>query len=203
MKATLAQHWHRQRVFVLPVVVWVSAQSAECKGRSFKKALLSRDVPTKVPVKWGLCHILWITIQDGKISHINITHGLVSSMWWNLGKSVWSRACDNLSFICDWSAHLERNILLKIPSKSDQWFQSYEQLKDSQNIENKRNLFLFLAISHNQCFRLHTDMANRRPAKGQKSLQKIVLMAFFSTSKQLCQIFSTKITNDDVGCWPI
>ena len=27
----------------------------------------------------------------------------------------------------------------------------------------------------------------RRPAKGQKSIQKIVLMAFFSTSKQLCQ----------------
>ncbi len=43
----------------------------------------------------------------------------------------------------------------------------------------------------------------RRPAKGQKSLQKIVLMVFLSTSKQLVQIFSTKITNDDVGCWPI
>ena len=43
----------------------------------------------------------------------------------------------------------------------------------------------------------------RRPATGMKSLQKIVQMAFFSTGKQPCQSYSTKVTNDDVGGWTI
>ncbi len=73
-------------------------------------------------------------------------------MWCNLGKSVWSRTGDIFSFLFDSSAHLERYILLETPPESDQWFQSYEQLKDCQNNKkHKRNLFPFLAISHNQC----------------------------------------------------
>ena len=44
---------------------------------------------------------------------------------------------------------MERYILLKAPSESDQWFQSYEQSKDSQNNRKQRNSFLSLAISHN------------------------------------------------------
>ncbi len=63
-------------------------------------------------------------------------------------------------------------------------------LKIPKRLKNNNNNFEVLK---------NTKFINRRPAKGQKSLQKIVLMAFFSTSKQLCQIFSTKITNDDVG----
>ena len=79
-------------------------------------------------------------------------------MWCNLGNSVWSLTYDIFSFLLDWSAHLERyiNFLLKTIPESDQWFQSYEQLKDCQN---KRNSFLFLAISHNQRSRLPTDSA--------------------------------------------
>ena len=34
-------------------------------------------------------------------------------MWCDLGKSVWSRTCNIFSFLFDWSAHLERYMLLK------------------------------------------------------------------------------------------
>ena len=47
------------------------------------------------------------------------------------------------------TAHLEKYILLKNPPESDQWFQSYEQLKDSQHNRKQRNSFLFLAITIN------------------------------------------------------
>ncbi len=36
-------------------------------------------------------------------------------MWCDLGKSVWSRTCNSFSFLFDWSAHLERYIVVKIP----------------------------------------------------------------------------------------
>ncbi len=49
----------------------------------------------------------------------------------DLRESVWSWTYDIFSFLFDWNAHLERYILLKTPPESDQWFQSYEQLKDS------------------------------------------------------------------------
>ncbi len=62
-------------------------------------------------------------------------------MWCNLGKSVWSQTCDIFSFLWDWIAHLERYILLKTPPELDQWFHSYEQLKDSQN-NRKQNKFI-------------------------------------------------------------
>ncbi len=79
-------------------------------------------------------------------------------MWCNLGKSVWSPTCGIFSFLFDWSAHLKRYILLKTPPESHQWFQSYDQLKDSQN-NRKQKKCLFLAISHNQCSWLLTDSA--------------------------------------------
>ena len=41
-------------------------------------------------------------------------------------------------FLFDSGAHLERYILLKTPPKSNQWFQSYEQLKDSQNYRKQK-----------------------------------------------------------------
>ncbi len=79
-------------------------------------------------------------------------------MWYDVGKSVLSRTCDIFSFLFDWSSHLERYILLKTPPESDQWFQSYKQLKESQNNRKQKKIFIsFLAISHNQCFRLSTD----------------------------------------------
>ena len=45
----------------------------------------------------------------------------------------------------------------KNPPESDQWFQSYSNWKILKTIENKRNAFLFLAVSHDQCFQLPTD----------------------------------------------
>ncbi len=88
-------------------------------------------------------------------------------MWCDLGKSVGSRTCDIFSFLFGWSAHLvgssaqlERYLLLKTPPQLDQWCQSYEQLKGSQNNrKQKKYLFFFMAISHNQCSRLPTDPA--------------------------------------------
>ncbi len=80
-------------------------------------------------------------------------------MWCDLGESVGSRTCDIISSLFDWSPHLEMYILLKTLPESDQWFQSYSNWKVLRTIENKRNGFLFLAISHNQCSWLLTDPA--------------------------------------------
>ncbi len=68
-------------------------------------------------------------------------------MWCDLGESVGSRTCDIISFLFDWSPHQERYILLKISPESDEWFQSYSNWKIIKTIENKRNAFLFLAVS--------------------------------------------------------
>ena len=72
-------------------------------------------------------------------------------MWWDLRKSVWNRTCNILSFIFDWSTHLERYILLKTPPESDQWLQSYEQLKGSQNNRKQKEIcsfyWLYLTIN--------------------------------------------------------
>ncbi len=80
-------------------------------------------------------------------------------MWsreFSLKQNMW-----HFQFLLDWSAYMERYILMKTSPESDQWFQSYEQLKDSQNNrkQTKRNAFLFLATSHNQCSWLQTDSA--------------------------------------------
>ncbi len=61
-------------------------------------------------------------------------------MWCDLAKSVWSRTYDIFSCLFDWSAHLLRYILLQTPPESDQWFQSYEQLTDSQNNRKQKKL---------------------------------------------------------------
>ena len=63
--------------------------------------------------------------------------------------------------------------------------------------------YLLICVSHPKCTNAHSvqNMTIRRP--GMKSLQKIVQMAFFSTSKQPCQSYSTKVTDDDVGGWKI
>ena len=63
---------------------------------------------------------------------------IITILWCDLGKSVWSQTCDIFSFLFDWSAHLDRYILLKNPPESDQWFQSYEHLKDSVNNKKKK-----------------------------------------------------------------
>ncbi len=79
-------------------------------------------------------------------------------MWCDLGKSVGTQTCDIFSFLFDWSAHLQRYILLKTPPESDQWFQGYEQLKILRTIENNRNSFP-LVVYQNQYCRLPTDPA--------------------------------------------
>ena len=41
-------------------------------------------------------------------------------MWCDLEKSVWNRTCDIFSFLFNWSAYLERYILLETPPELDQ-----------------------------------------------------------------------------------
>ena len=77
---------------------------------------------------------------------------MLRQLWCNLGISVRSQTCDIFSFLFNWSAHLERYILLKTPPELDQWFQSYEQLKDSQNINRKQkkiHFFFWLYLTNN------------------------------------------------------
>ncbi len=78
----------------------------------------------------------------------------LQQMWCNLGKSVWSLNMWHFQFSIWLHPLQERYILLINPPQSDQWFQSWRGLK---TIENKRDIFLFLAVSHNQCSRLLTD----------------------------------------------
>ncbi len=93
------------------------------------------------------------------------------AMWPDLGESVGGRTCDIFCFLFNWSPHEGRCFLVKTPPESDQWFQSYTNWKILKTIENKRNSFLFLAVSHNQCSRLPTD-----PARSQHIFVKRVLM---------------------------
>ncbi len=78
-----------------------------------------------------------------------------------LERSVGTRTYDIFCFLFDWSAHLERYILLKTPLESVQWFQGYEQLKCSQN--NRKQLYKFIPfldiLFQYQCCRLATDPA--------------------------------------------
>ncbi len=73
--------------------------------------------------------------------------------------SLWTCVSD----ICDaiWGNKSEVKYFAENPHwtlpGSDQWFQSYSNWKILKTIENKRNAFLFLAVSHNQCSRIRTD----------------------------------------------
>ncbi len=91
---------------------------------------------------WGF--ILWCLHRTCLTSIYVGTDSSFHYMWCDLGKSVWSRTCDIFNFLFDWNAHLERYILLKTPPESDQWFQSYEQLKNSKN---NRKLKKFIPFS--------------------------------------------------------
>ena len=75
-------------------------------------------------------------------------------LWCDLRESVGSSTCDIFSFPFDWNPHYERYILLKTPLELVEWLQGYEQLKGLRTIENNRNAFLFLAVSHTQCCQL-------------------------------------------------
>ncbi len=100
-------------------------------------------------------------------------------------------------------------ILVKTVKKSNLWSvwknSSNSQILDMQSVsvKNTKSRMLSQFFLDGIVFIVLNKIHYRRPAEGQKSPQKIVLMTFFSTSKQLCQIFSTKITNDDVRCWQI
>ena len=84
---------------------------------------------------------------------------IMLSLWHmrcDLGNQVWSWTLWHFQFVFDWNAHLEWYILLKTPPEFDQWFQSYEQVKDSQNNKKQKEIHSFFWISHNQAldFRL-------------------------------------------------
>ncbi len=57
-------------------------------------------------------------------------------------KSKW----DIFRFLFDWSAYLDSYILLKTQPESGQWFQSYEQLKDSQNNRKQKKFNSFFGL---------------------------------------------------------
>ena len=82
---------------------------------------------------------------------------MFENTWCDLGKSVWSRTCDIFNFLFDWIAHLGKCILLKTLPNQTSGSKVMSNWVILKTIENKRNSFVFLAISHNQCSRLPTD----------------------------------------------
>ena len=82
-------------------------------------------------------------------SFTNLNLGKLNTMvylyvMWSRGISLKSnKTCDIFNFLLDWSAHLERYILLKTPPQSDQWFQSYNLLKDTQNNRKQQKFISF------------------------------------------------------------
>ncbi len=83
--------------------------------------------------------------------------------------SVGTRTCNIFSFLFDWSDHLERYICWKPHLNRFSGSKVMSNWRVLRTIENNRNSFLFLAISHNQCCRLPTD-----PARSQQ-----ILLLFF------------------------
>ncbi len=60
-------------------------------------------------------------------------------------ENIIERVTFNFSFLFNWSAHFYLYL-----NELDQWFQSYEQLKDSQNNRKQQKLIPFSAVSQNQ-----------------------------------------------------
>ncbi len=75
-------------------------------------------------------------------------------MWCDLGESVGSRICNIFNFSIWLKSSLGEIHFAESPNRT---IQSYSNWKILRTIENKRNAFLFLAVSHNQCCRLSTD----------------------------------------------
>ena len=71
------------------------------------------------------------------------------SNWWCILDKMWNGATQlnkwvQLNSFVNLLSHLERYILLKTPPELDQWFQNYEQLKDSQS-NRKQKKFIPLS----------------------------------------------------------
>ena len=85
-----------------------------------------------------------------------ITHNSknTNAMRSRLGKSAWNRTCNIFSFLFDWvliwkgTFHWKPHLIWTSGSKV---LSNWRILK---TIENKRNAFLLLAVSQNQCSRL-------------------------------------------------
>ncbi len=117
--------------------------------------MVTSSVPSHEVLKSVQC------TKDTNSGQLQLSHGKkhCPHMWCDLRKSFWIRKCDIFSFLFNWSAHLERYMLLKTPPESDQWFQSYEQLEDSQNKAKGICSDFLCYISHNQCSLLLNDSA--------------------------------------------
>ncbi len=126
-------------------------------------------------------HFFIYLLFSMKFSPFDTSYQSFTYMWCDLGQSVRSRTCDVFSFLFDWSPHQERYILLKTPPEPDQWFQSYSNWKILKTIENKRNAFLFLSVSQNQCSRLPTE-----PARSQHILR--ILCAMYLLTFCACHV---------------
>ena len=101
---------------------------------------------------WYAC-LIWLDKLIGLCVYIPLFHYICYKdqeetptlwhLWCDLGESVWSQTCDIFSFLFDWTAHLEKHILLKTSPELDQWFQGYEQLRDSQNNRKQKEIISF------------------------------------------------------------
>ena len=85
--------------------------------------------------------------------------------------------------------------MLETPRESVQWFQSYSNWKILETIDNKRNAFLFLSVTHNQCSRLPTD-----PARSQNMLFKLpwdIQLCLFDVKNYIYWILIESISSAD------
>ena len=87
-------------------------------------------------------------------NRISKCHG---HMWCDLGVLEVKHVAFSVFYLIEVLIRLGEVHFAENPTESDQWFQSYSNCKILNTIENKRNVFLFLAVSHNQFSWLLTD----------------------------------------------
>ncbi len=90
--------------------------------------------------------------------------------------------------------------MLKTPPESDQWFQSYSNWKILKTVENKRNGFLFLAVSHNQCSRLPIDPAKHIFSLS-KNISKFIGIYFLNYTRKVKSTFQRDTQCFTHFCW--
>ncbi len=90
---------------------------------------------------WKLCEIIYLTTQYNSKGIACIQY--IGYMWCDLAGSVGTRTCDFFSFLFDWSAHLERYILLKTYLNRSSGPKAMSNWRVLRTIENNRHSFVF------------------------------------------------------------
>ncbi len=96
---------------------------------------------------------VWSWIGKWKQYCFWLLYATCDDMWCDIGKSVWSRTCDIFSFLFDWSAHLQRCIVMrsvKTHHMSQNWY--FELLVSWENLNYflSRTFYLDLLWYWNQ-----------------------------------------------------